>query len=72
MLTSLSFMQVAYLMTERWHIADLLLYGVASLALIPGIGLFVWGRAERSRGPNHVHADDQHRHGPLLLDPSRQ
>ena len=45
---------LAHLIGESWHIADLLLYGGASLGLILGIWLFLWGRVERARNAGHA------------------
>jgi hypothetical protein len=45
----------AHLIGETWHIADLLLYGGASVGLMLGCGLFLWGRAERRREPVPPH-----------------
>ncbi len=47
---------LAHLIGESWHIEDLLLYGGASLGLILGIGLFLWGRVERVRNTSHPDA----------------
>ena len=37
----------AHLLGESWHIADVLLYGGATVGFALGIGLFLWGRHER-------------------------
>jgi hypothetical protein len=38
---------LGHLVGESWHLGDLLLYGGASVGLVLGIGLFLWGRSER-------------------------
>ena len=61
----------AHLIGESWHIADLLLYGGASLGLILGIGLFLRGRVERVRNTGHADegSDGDGEREPLLRTP---
>jgi hypothetical protein len=54
---------LAHLIGETWHVADLLLYGGATLGLVLGAGLFLWGRAERVTDTEGLAAAD---HEPLV------
>jgi hypothetical protein len=42
---------LAHLLGDGWHVADLLLYGGASVGLVGGFGLFLWGRREHRASP---------------------
>jgi hypothetical protein len=60
-------MILAHLLGEKWHLADLLLYGGAGIGFMGGAGLFLWGRRER-QAPLHPQPPeaDQLRQAPLI------
>jgi hypothetical protein len=50
---------LAHLMGTSPHVADILLYGGASVGVAGGLGLFFWGRHTRRSHPDNQSSERQ-------------